>query len=91
MDLLLRWYEMRGAASRGKSPCCVISFWHDFGRIAQEPNQSVASSLSGTLREEIRRGFHHSDFFRRCDSNPLVQSNSVLLRQALGSFLNRER
>ena len=53
-------------------------------------HEPVAGLIACAFLEKLCRGFHYSNLFRHCRSDPLVQGDSVLLCQTLRRLLDRE-
>ena len=53
--------------------------------------QSCAGGFAGALFEKVGRGFYDANFFGDGDRDPLVERDAVFFREALRSFLDRER
>ena len=68
-------------------------FWvrSDTGCLAQKLQQSISGGFSCAFLEELRSGLDHSNFFGHRHGDPLIQGNTVLLRQSLSGLLNGNR
>src|SRR5271156_1216643 len=86
---LLNWVARPLRAAR--SPELIFRFRDDARGVAEEFHEAVALGFSGTLFEGVRDGFHYTHLFGDGGSNPLVQGDTVLFREALGGLLDGVR
>src|ERR1700682_900544 len=69
----------------------VFRFRGDARGVAKESHEAVALGFPGALLEKVSSRFNDTNFFRDGGSNPLVQGDTVLFREALGGFLDGVR
>ena len=69
----------------------IFRFWGDARGVAKEFHEAAALGFSRTLLEKVSSRFHDTNFFRDGGSDPLVQGDTVLFREALGGPLDGVR
>jgi hypothetical protein len=69
----------------------VLKFGHYFGRLPEEFQQSFPRRPFCPTFGEFSCCLHHTYFFRNGHSDPLIQGDTIFLRQPLRGFLGRER
>jgi hypothetical protein len=57
------------------------------GCVVKKLHEPVAGLIACAFLEKLCRGFHSSNLFRHCRSDPLVQGDSVILCQTPRPFL----